>query len=37
MLKEEMDDKPEEVVGSIGMGRKTAYMKEMEMLEKVET
>lgn len=37
MLKEEMDQKPEEVVGAIGMGKKTAYMKEMEMLEKVET
>ena len=37
MIKEEMDDKPEEVVGSMGMGKKTAYMKEMEMLEKVET
>ena len=36
MLKEEMDQKPEEVVGAIGMGKKTAYMKEMEMLEKVE-
>ena len=37
MLRDDVDDKPEEVMGSIGMTKKTAYMKEMEMLEKVET
>ena len=31
-----MDDKPEEVSGAMGLTAKTAYMKEMEELEKVE-
>ena len=36
MLKEEMDDRPEEVMGAFGQGKKTQYMKDMETLEKVE-
>jgi hypothetical protein len=36
MLREEMDDKPEEVSGRFGMTQKTEYMKDMENLEKVE-
>uniref|UniRef100_A0A7S3FWS7 Uncharacterized protein n=1 Tax=Strombidium rassoulzadegani TaxID=1082188 RepID=A0A7S3FWS7_9SPIT len=36
MLRDEVDDKPEEVVGGAGLQRKSAYMKEMENLEKVE-
>ena len=37
MIREELDDKPEEVVGAAGLTKKTQYMKEMEELEKVET
>lgn len=37
MLREEMDDRPEEVSGATGLTAKTEYMKEMEKLEKVET
>ena len=36
MLKEEMDDRPEEVMGAFGQTKKTQYMKDMETLEKVE-
>ena len=36
MLREDMDDRPEEVAGRAGMGAKTKYMKEMEELERVE-
>ena len=36
MLREEMDDKPEEVSGLMGMTAKSDYIKEMENLEKVE-
>lgn len=36
MLKEEMDDRPEEVMGAFGQSKKTQYMKDMETLEKVE-
>lgn len=36
MLREDVDDRPEEVVG-FGHQKKTQYMKEMETLEKVET
>lgn len=36
MLKEEMDDRPEEVMGAFGQGKKTQYIKDMETLEKVE-
>ena len=36
MLREDMDDKPEEVSGAMGLTAKTEYMKEMENLEKVE-
>jgi len=37
MLREDMDDRPEEVAGRAGLGAKTKYMKEMEELERVET
>ena len=37
MLREEVDDRPEEVVGANGLQKKTQYMKDMETLEKVET
>ena len=36
MLREDMDDRPEEVAGRAGLGAKTKYMKEMEELERVE-
>lgn len=36
MIREEMDDRPEEVVGALGFSSKTDYMKDMESLEKVE-
>ena len=36
MIKEEMDDKPEEVAGRAGLSKKSEYMKEMEQLERVE-
>lgn len=36
MLRDDLDERPEEVVGA-GMGKKTQYMKDMETLEKVET
>lgn len=36
MLREEIDEKPEEVSGIAGLSKKSEYMKEMEQLEKVE-
>lgn len=36
MLREDMDERPEEVAGRAGLGAKTTYMKEMEELERVE-
>jgi len=36
MLREEADDRPEEVVGLAGLSKKSEYRKEMENLEKVE-
>lgn len=36
MLREDMDEGPQEVSGSMGMTAKSDYMKEMEKLEKVE-
>ena len=36
MLREEMDDRPEEVAGRAGLAAKTQYMKDMEQLERVE-
>jgi len=36
MLREDMDEKPEEVSGAMGLTAKSDYMKQMEELEKVE-
>jgi len=37
MLREDMDDRPQEVSGAMGLTAKSDYMKEMENLEKVES
>jgi hypothetical protein len=33
MLKEEMDDRPEEVTGAAGLQKKSRYLQEMDKLE----
>ena len=36
MLREDLDDRPEEVSGATGLQAKSDYIREMEKLEKVE-